>query len=88
MHTRTWHIDVHLSEDGHTTRAVAVMRTDAGTELRHEGVARLRPGDRDVPEIGDELATCRAVTGLGQDLLAAAVGDIAAVEGRSVDLAG
>jgi hypothetical protein len=76
MHTRTWNVSVQISEDGATTRAVAVLHTDAGTELRHEGRARRHPGDRDVPEIGDELATCRALAGLAHDLLEATAGDV------------
>lgn len=77
MHSRTWHMDVHLYEQGDHTRAEAVLRTDAGTEVRHEGVARRRPSDRDVPEIGDELAVCRALAGLAHDLLDAAIADVA-----------
>jgi hypothetical protein len=87
MHTRTWHIEVLLSEDGDRTRATAVLRTDVGTELRHEGVARRNPADPDVPEIGDELATCRALSGLAQDLLEATVADVEAnVGGPATDI--
>jgi hypothetical protein len=78
MHTRTWHVDVYLFEHDDHTKAEAVLRTDAGTELRHEGLARRRPGDRDVPEIGDELAACRALSGVAHDLLEAAMTDVAA----------
>lgn len=78
MHTRTWHVTINLFEEEGRTRAEAVLRTDAGPELRHEGLARRHPGDRDVPEIGDELAVCRALSGLGHDLLDAAIADIAA----------
>lgn len=80
MHTRTWHVEIYLFEDEASTRAEAVLRTDAGTELRHEGVARRNPRDLDVPEIGDELAACRAVTGLAHDLLEATLMDVAAVD--------
>jgi hypothetical protein len=86
LHTRTWNVAVELSEDGSTTRAVAVLRTDAGTELRHVGTARRNPADPDIPEIGDELATCRALTGLAQDLLEATVSDIEANVGGEVDV--
>lgn len=82
MHTKTWHLRVDLFEQDDTTRAVAVLRTDAGTELRHAGTARRRPSDRDVPEIGDELATCRALFGLAQDLLDASLMDIQANDPR------
>jgi hypothetical protein len=80
MHTRTWHVEIYLYEDDNTTRAEAVLRTDAGTELRHAGVARRNPADRDIPEIGDELAACRAVTGLAHDLLEATVTDVTAAD--------
>lgn len=80
MHTRTWHVEIYLSENEGNTRAEAVLRTDAGTELRHLGVARRNPTDRDIPEIGDEIAVCRAVTGLGHDLLEAAVADVTAMD--------
>ncbi|GAA1974792.1 DUF1876 domain-containing protein [Nocardioides panacihumi] len=80
MHTRTWHVEIYLYEDENVTRAEAVLRTDVGTELRHRGVARRNPADRDVPEIGDELAACRAVTGLAHDLLEATLTDVAAAD--------
>ncbi|GAA1148420.1 DUF1876 domain-containing protein [Nocardioides aquiterrae] len=78
MHTRTWRLHIDLFEAENSTRAEAVLRTDAGTELRHVGVARRRPGDHDVPEIGDELAACRALSGLVHDLLDATIADISA----------
>ena len=80
MHTRTWRVDIHLFEDDATTRADAVLRTDAGTELRHDGVARRNPTDRDIPEIGDELAVCRALAGLAHDLLDATIADVSAAD--------
>ncbi len=76
MHTRTWDVRVFISEDGSRTHAEAVLRTDAGTELRQAGTARRNPSDREVAEIGDELAVARALSGLAHDLLEAAAGDI------------
>lgn len=76
METTQWHIELYLTEDGRTTRADAVLRTSAGTEARYSGVARRSPEDRDVPEIGEELAACRALTGLAHDLFEAAVADV------------
>lgn len=76
MHTRTWNVELLLFEEDGRTRADAVLRTDAGTELRHAGTAHLNPSDRDVPEIGDELAACRALSGLAHDLLEASIADI------------
>ena len=78
MHTTTWQIRIDLFEDDTQTRAEAVLRTTAGTEVRHAGIARRRPGDHDIPEIGDELATCRALWGLAHDLLDATLADLAA----------
>jgi hypothetical protein len=86
MHTRTWKVTILLSEDDTHTRAVAVLHTDAGTDLTHEGVARRSPGDPQVPEIGDELATCRALAGLAQDLLEATVADVEQNVGGTVEI--
>jgi hypothetical protein len=76
MHTKTWRVDLLLFEENGRTHADAVLHTDAGTELRHVGTAHLNPKDRDVPEIGDELAVCRALAGLSHDLLQASIADI------------
>ncbi|WP_374455343.1 DUF1876 domain-containing protein [Nocardioides sp.] len=76
MHTRTWNVTVNLFEQDGSTRAEAILHTDSGPGLRHEAFARRRPGDRDVPEIGDELAACRALAGLAHDLLDVALADV------------
>ena len=76
QHTTSWHIEVLLYEDDDRTRAEAVLRTSAGTELRSEGIARRNPKDTDVPEIGEELATSRALSGLPHALFEATVADI------------
>lgn len=83
MHARTWNISVQIFEDDGATRAVAVLHTDSGTELKHEGHAYRNPRDPDVPEIGDELATCRALTGLAHDLFEATVSDVEQNVGES-----
>ncbi|GAA4098573.1 DUF1876 domain-containing protein [Nocardioides kongjuensis] len=83
MHVTTWHVEIHLSEDGPRTRAEAVLRTTAGTEVRSTGVARRSPDDRDAPEIGDELAVCRALSGLAHALFEASVLDVEANTGAS-----
>jgi hypothetical protein len=77
MHTKTWNVDVYLFEDDDgRTHAEAVLRTSAGTEVRHVGTAYKSPTDRNVPEIGDELAVCRALSGLAHDLMEATVADV------------
>lgn len=83
MHTRTWQMHIDLFEQDTSTRAEAVLRTDAGTELRSVGIARRRPGDRDVPEIGDELAASRALSALVHDLLDATIADLQENDPRS-----
>lgn len=76
MQAKTWNVEIYLTEDGAQTRAEAVLRTDAGTELRRTGTARRSPRDQDVPEIGDELATCRALNELTHALFEASVMDV------------
>jgi hypothetical protein len=74
--TKTWHAEVFIYEEGDHTKADVVLRTDAGTELRASGMARRNPTDREVPEIGDELAACRAFGELAHMLLEAATADV------------
>jgi hypothetical protein len=76
MRAKTWNVEIYLFEQEGRTRADAVLRTDAGTEVTHSGTARCSPADNDVPEIGDELAVCRALTGLAHDLFEATVLDV------------
>lgn len=76
METKTWKVDIFISEDETSTRAEAVLHTSAGTEVRHTGLARRDPRDRNIPEIGDELATCRALAGLSHALFDAALTDV------------
>lgn len=81
MATRTWHVEIHLVEsEGGRTRAEAVLRTDLGTELRHTADAHLGQTGERAPEIGDELAACRALTGLADDLLRATETDLGLTE--------
>ncbi|WP_127509636.1 DUF1876 domain-containing protein [Actinoplanes solisilvae] len=88
VHTRTWTIEVNIdeNEDERQTRAVAVLHTDARNPLRGTGVARRRPADTEVPEIGDELATARALADLAYQLLDVTAGDIEQFTHRPVHL--
>ncbi|MEU7909222.1 DUF1876 domain-containing protein [Actinoplanes sp. NPDC049118] len=81
-------MDITISEheDERRTRAVAVLRTDARSPLRGEGEARRRPSDTEVPEIGDELATARALADLTYKLMDVTVGDIEQFTGRPMHL--
>lgn len=87
MHIKTWHVEVFLDEEGDRTVARAVLHTDAPTHLEGHGETVRNPGDRDVPEIGDEVAAARALHDLADTLLGTAAGDIAAIEHKPpVDL--
>ena len=77
--TRTWTVQVILTEDEGRTRADAILHAGGEEKLRGAGHARLNPADTDVPEIGDELATSRALSDLAHRLLDAAATDIEAV---------
>jgi hypothetical protein len=84
---RRWSVDIYIDEDGDGhTYAEARLHSGAGTMLVGVGRARLNPADRDIPEIGDELATARALNDLGHRLLLAAVGDIEALTHERVRL--
>jgi hypothetical protein len=78
QHTQTWAVSVFLEEVEGDTFARARL-TNADRELTGEGVARCRPGDRDIPEIGDELATARALADLAHQLIESAVADLDAI---------
>ncbi|HSK26195.1 MAG TPA: dsRBD fold-containing protein [Jiangellales bacterium] len=87
-HTRTWRVDIHLSEEDPGTHARAVLHSGADTELEGRGSARRNPADAEVPEIGDEIAAARALRELADRLLGAASDDIGAIEQREVHLRG
>ena len=73
--TKRWNVAIEIDEHDGRTRAMA--RLDAGTaELTGVGMARLSPEDRDVPQIGDELAVARALSELSHQLLEATAADI------------
>ena len=71
-----WTVTIDIDEhDGHT-RAVARLLTRDTDRLTGVGLARLDPADRDVPEIGDEIAVARALSDLSHRLLQAATEDV------------
>lgn len=74
--TKTWHVDIYIGEHEGQTHAEARLRPNGEVTLTATGTARLNPTDHDVPEIGDELATSRALSELAHRLLHAAAGDI------------
>ncbi|MGW2559392.1 dsRBD fold-containing protein [Streptomyces sp. NPDC001514] len=78
--TAEWKIRLYLFEEDRTTKARVDLDTGAALLTGH-GVARCRPEDWDVPEIGDELAASRAVQDLGRQLMIAAYGDMETLRG-------
>ena len=77
--TRTWSVDILIGEHDGQTNARARLHTGDRTSLEATGTARLNPSDRDVPEIGDELAASRALSALAHLLLDTAASDIEGV---------
>ncbi|HSE70848.1 MAG TPA: DUF1876 domain-containing protein [Nocardioidaceae bacterium] len=73
---KEWHVDIHIGEQDGETHAKAHLRPSESVTLTGSGKARLNPTDRDVPEIGDELAVARALADLAHKLLHAAADDI------------
>jgi hypothetical protein len=77
--TKRWSVDIFIGEEDGKTYAEARLHTQDATDLRGKGIARCNPHDTDVPEIGDELATARALSDLAHHLLVAAAEDIEGV---------
>jgi hypothetical protein len=71
-----WTVTIDIDEHEGRTRAVARLRTRDTERLVGVGLARLDPADRDVPEIGDEIAVARALSDLSQRLLHTAAEDV------------
>jgi hypothetical protein len=73
---KAWTVQVHIDEHEGRTRAIARLGIEDAESLTGTGLARLNPSDRDVPEIGDELAVARALSELSHRLLDLAAGNI------------
>ena len=87
MHTKTWHVEIFISEeDDDTTHARAVLTTGEARELVATGLARRSPHDAEVAEIGDELAAARALSHIADHLLAAVRDDISVATGVRASL--
>ena len=83
---KSWTVRIDLGEHEGRTRAVARLHTRDTDAMVGVGFARLNPADRDVPEIGDEIAAARALSDLGNRLLRAATEDLEQVTGASAQL--
>lgn len=76
MEQHQWSVEVTIDEHDNKTRAVARLRTRDDTHLTCVGHARKSPVDPNVPEIGDELATARALSDLAHQLLECSAQDL------------
>lgn len=78
-HTKHWSVDIYIDEHEETrrTRAEARLHTEDRTDLRGVGTSARHPHDREVPEIGDEIAVARALADLSDHLHTAARLDVA-----------
>jgi len=86
MQEKRWQVEIIIDEDEGRTRATARLHTADDTRISGTGTARLNPADRDVPEIGDELAASRALSDLAHNLLECAAGDIEELTRKPVRL--
>ncbi|MCW2675828.1 MAG: hypothetical protein JWR70_868 [Modestobacter sp.] len=84
--TRTWTVRIDIGEHDGRTRALAHLHTRDTERMVGVGFARLNPADRDVPEIGDEIAVARSLSDLSHRLLDAATGDLEQVIGERARL--
>jgi hypothetical protein len=87
---RRWTVDVIIDEheDERMTRAEARLHTGEQARLIGHGTARRNPRDTEVAQIGDELATARALSDLAHQLLQATANDIEEMTHRPVHLRG
>jgi hypothetical protein len=83
---KNWTVRIDIGEHEGRTRAVAHLHTHDTERLVGVGFARLNPADRDVPEIGDEIAVARSLSDLSHRLLSAATEDLEQVSGESPHL--
>lgn len=76
----TKQLKVRVLIDEHPTRTRARAHLHwRGNELTGIEIARLNPTDRNVAEIGDELAVARALSNLADQLFSATASDIHAI---------
>ncbi|MEU4822068.1 DUF1876 domain-containing protein [Actinomadura citrea] len=83
MKAKEWSVELYITEDGIDTVAQAILFSGGERKSTGRGHARRNPVDREVPEIGDELAVSRALADLADRLQGVASKDIAQFAGPS-----
>lgn len=76
MQEKGWSVNIVIDEHEGRTRAKAQLHAEDRSDLVGVGWARLNPADSDIPEIGNELATARALADLAHQLIEATAADI------------
>ena len=71
----SWPVEISLFEEDGKTRAEARL-TKGGAGVSGLGLARRNPSDREVMQIGEEIAAARALSDLAHQLLSDAAGQI------------
>lgn len=75
---KIWSVNITIDEHRRRTRATARLRY-RDQEAEGVGYARVNPADRDIADIGDELAVGRALSGLARQMMAVTAEHIEAV---------
>jgi hypothetical protein len=71
----SWPVEISLHEEDGKTRAEARLTRD-GVGMTGHGLARRNPADREVTQVGEEIAAARALSDLAHQLLSDAAGQI------------
>ena len=82
---KTWTADIVLEETPERTDAAVTLRM-GDAECTARGEARRNPSDPNVPRIGEELATARALAELSGKLMEESARILEGALGRHVDL--
>lgn len=77
--TDQWPVEISLREAERETNAEARLVRSDDEPLSGHGVAHRNPDDREVTEIGEEIAAARALSDLAHKLLSTAAGSIEAI---------
>ena len=80
----SWPVEISLHEEEGRTRAEARLTRD-GVGMTGHGLARRNPDDREVTQVGEEIAAARALSDLAHQLLSDAAGQIEGITHQRAD---